>query len=133
MTTVLKSLWNLPQALAMLAFVVGNAFWSSPKDEAPPARRRRALRFGTAHLRTTASDFALSVDGKTLYAVAGARTIGRWDTKTGRLLGEVPLKAPPGAQCWFSPDRRFVAAIDSEGVGLYDAETGERKRTVAPQ
>lgn len=99
----------------------------------PPARRRRALRFGTAHLRTTASDFALSVDGKTLYAVAGARTIGRWDTKTGRLLGEVPLKAPPGAQCWFSPDRRFVAAIDSEGVGLYDAETGERKRTVAPQ
>ena len=57
--------------------------------------------------------------------------IGRWDTETGRLLGEVELKAPTGAECWFSPDRRSVAALDSEGVGLYDALTGERKRTVA--
>ena len=131
MTTVLKSLWNLPQALAMLAFVVGNAFWSSPKDEAPPPGA--VARFGSARLRTTAIVFALAVDGKILHTVGGGHIMGRWDNKNERLLGEVQLKAPRGAECWFSPDRRFVAAIDSEGVGLYDAETGERKRTVAPQ
>ncbi len=114
----------------------------SPKATAPNAGEAKdhveslppgaVARFGSARLRTTATVFALSADGKTLHSLAGARTIGRWDTETGRLLDEVQMKAGTNADCWFSPDRRSVAALDSEGVGLYDAGTGERKRTVAP-
>ncbi len=145
--TVRTAEWKVLIGLALLAGT-WPALGAPPKGEDPkttnskPGDANEAAvplppgavdRFRSARLRTTATVFALSADGKVLQTVAGARTIGRWDTKTGgRLLGEVELKTPTGAECWFSPDRRFVAALDSEGVGLYDAESGERKRTVAP-
>ena len=128
-----RSKWTAP--LALLAAVVGSAPGSpgdgdsKPDEPLPPGA---VSRFGLARLRTTATVFALSTDGKIVHSLAGGRTLGRRDAETGRLLGEVRMNAPTGALCWFSPDRRRVAAVDSEGVGLYSAETGERLRTVAP-
>ena len=128
-----RSKWNA--LLALLAAVVGSAPGLSgegepkPDDPLPPDA---TARFGTARLRTTATVFALSADGKIVHTLAGGRTLGRRDTETGRLLGEVRMNAPTRAVCWFSPDRRSVAAVDPKGVGLYSAETGERLRTVGP-
>ena len=128
-----RSKWNV--SLALLA-IVAWAAPGSPGDGEPkldePLPPGAVARFGSARLRTTGTIFALSADGKILHTLAGGRTLGRRDALTGRLLGEVRMNAAPaGALCWFSPDRRSVAAVDSEGVGLYDVETGERKRTVA--
>ena len=101
---------------------------NAPTDPLPPGA---VARLGTTRLRTTASAIAVAPDGKTLRTAAGGRTIGRWDAETGRLLDEVHPKTPAGERCWFSPDGRCAAIPDTQGVGLYDATTGERKQTVA--
>jgi RNA polymerase sigma factor (sigma-70 family) len=125
---------------AALATRPGAGGSSPPAQEEPKVAARTAddplppgavARFGTTKLRTTATVLHVSPDGKTLRTSAGARTIGRWDPDTGQLLDEVHLNAPTGERCWFSPDGRLVAVPDPKGIGLYDSQTGERKRTIA--
>lgn len=123
--------WTVPLALMVSTVIIWPALGAPFPESDEPLPAGAVARFGSTKLRTTATDFALSVDGKILHTVAGGHTIGRWDTKTGRLLSEAHVKTPFGTTCWFSPDRQLIAAFDTEGVGLYNAETGERLRTVA--
>ena len=83
--------------------------------------------FGSAHLCTAATAVALAADGKTLHGSVGARIAARFCYPAAEYSTRFTQKRrlPP---CWFSPDRRFVAALNSESVGRYDAETAGRKR-----
>jgi WD40 repeat protein len=104
----------------------------APAADAPAPLPPGALaRLGTTRLRTTGSALALTPDGRTLLTVAGARTVGRRDPDTGRLLGEVYLPAPAGERCWFTPDAHSIAVPDEKGIGLYDVRSGKRKETIA--
>jgi len=92
-------------------------------DPLPPGA---VARLGSTRLRTAATTLAVAPDGRTLRTATGGRTLGRWDADAGRLLDEVYLTGPKDARCWFSPDGRFAAAPDADGIGVYDAATGKR-------
>src|SRR5262249_13402374 len=60
-------------------------------DPLPPGA---VARLGTVRLRTTATAFVLTPDGKTILTVSGGRTLGSWDPETGRLREEIHLPGP---------------------------------------
>ncbi len=94
-------------------------------DSLPPGA---VMRLGTTRFRTTATEFVLTPDGRTLYTAAGGRTIGTWDAKSGRQGPDVHLKGGPAdGRCWFAPDAKVLAVPDDDGIGLYDPTTGDCK------
>ncbi|HYH65591.1 MAG TPA: sigma-70 family RNA polymerase sigma factor, partial [Urbifossiella sp.] len=109
----------------------------APQGQPPPAAGKEGTaadalppgavaRLGSTRLRTAATAVAVAPDGRTLRTATGGRTLGRWDADAGRLLDETHLTGSKDTRCWFSPDGRFAAAPDGDGIGVYDAATGKR-------
>jgi RNA polymerase sigma factor (sigma-70 family) len=69
----------------------------------------------------------LSHDGKSCYTTSGVfGVIRRWSTADGKEIG--PADAPAQAPRWlaFSPDGKRLAAVDHDGLHVWDCTTGKR-------
>jgi WD40 repeat protein len=68
---------------------------------------------------------AFSPDGKTVWSVSAGGWVTAWDVTTGRVLRKIDGAGGNHITLAVSPDGRWVAS----GMGVWDAETGVRKRS----
>jgi WD40 repeat protein len=87
-------------------------------------------RLGTTRFRSTARALAISADGKTFLTVAGGRTVGIWDTATGKLTREFHLPGPAAYHSWLSPEGKWLAAYNGEQLEIWNLVTRKRQLLV---
>jgi hypothetical protein len=69
-------------------------------------------------------------DSKLLAALADAKTLGVWDTASGKRIASLSIATPKLAGGAFSPDGRCVALDQNDGtVVLYELASGQVRRT----
>ncbi len=95
-----------------------------------PLPKGALARLGTTRFRLGNSIYAmaLSPDGQTAVAVAGAPQTQFWDVATGKAVRRIESKEGGGGRVVaYSPDGRLVASVqDYRGLRLWDAATGKQ-------
>lgn len=95
-----------------------------------PLPEGSTLRFGTARFRTGEDIESMAVSTDDLRAVAGRESGARgFDLVTGRSTYSLQSGLLGLA---ISPDGKSIVAKGEQTVGIYDAETGKRLRTIKP-
>ncbi len=88
------------------------------------------------HIRTFTEDaasvwrVAFSPDGKTIASANIGAIIGLWDVETGKLLRTISGQGCVGKVVAFSPDGKTIASGGWQVAYLWDANTGQRLRTL---